>query len=107
MALVPPGSGPAPMADTARKRIPSEALISLRRRLDVMPPRGADRKALIASMANLYGVSRATVYRSLRQALRPKAIRRADRGKPRKIPTREMEHYCEIVAAMKLRTANK
>ena len=95
------------MTDAGRKRIPSEALISLRRRLDAMSPRGADRKALIASTADLYGVSRATVYRGLRQVLRPKAIRRADRGKPRKIPIAQLERYCEIVAAMKIRTTNK
>jgi hypothetical protein len=95
------------MTDAGRKRIPSEALLTLRRRLDAMPPRGAERKALVASTADLYGVSRATVYRSLRQVLRPKAIRRTDRGKPRKIPAAELERYCEVVAAMKLRTTNK
>ena len=95
------------MTDAGRKRIPSEALLNLRRRLDAMPPRGAERKALIASIAGLYGVSRATVYRSLRQVRSPKAIRRTDRGKPRKIPAAELERYCEVVAAMKLRTTNK
>ena len=95
------------MTDAGRKRIPSEALLNLRRRLDAMPPRGVERQALIASIAGLYGVSRATVYRSLRQVRSPKAIRRTDRGKPRKIPAAELERYCEVVAAMKLRTTNK
>jgi hypothetical protein len=31
--------------------IPAEALISLRRRLEAMPPRSADRKGLIAGAA--------------------------------------------------------
>ena len=53
------------MPDTRRKRIPAEALINLRRRLDGMPARGADRQALVTSTAELYGVSRATVYRAI------------------------------------------
>jgi len=88
-------------------RIPAEALVSLRRRLDAMPARDPARKALLASTAALYGVSRATLYRSLRQQLRPRALRRADRGQPRKVPLAELERYCEIIAAMKLRTTNK
>ncbi len=95
------------MADTRRKRIPSEALINLRRRLDALPVRGADRQAVITNAAELYGVSRATVYRAVRQVVRPKAIRRADRGKPRKLPTAELERFCEVIAALKLRTTNK
>jgi transposase len=95
------------MAESRRKRIPSEALINLRRRLDALPARGADRQAVIANSAELYGVSRATVYRAVRQVVRPKAIRRADRGKPRKLPTAELERFCEVIAALKLRTTNK
>ena len=33
-------------------------------------------------------------------------MRRADRGKPRKVDRQELERYCEIVAALKLRTSN-
>jgi hypothetical protein len=95
------------MAESRRKRIPSEALINLRRRLDALPVRGADRQAVITNAAELYGVSRATVYRAVRQVVRPKAIRRADRGKPRKLPTAELERFCEVIAALKLRTTNK
>ncbi|WP_448956670.1 IS481 family transposase [Labrys neptuniae] len=85
----------------------AEALVNLRRRLDALPPRHPDRVELLQSSAELYGVSRATLYRMLRQHLRPRAIRRADRGKPRKVTDAQMERYCEIVAAMKLRTTNK
>jgi hypothetical protein len=87
--------------------IPAEALISLRRRLDAMPARSADRKGLIASAAALYGVSRATLYRALKQHPRPRALRRSDRGQPRKIPLSDLERYCEIIAALKIRTTNK
>ena len=72
-----------------------------------MPPRGTDRQALIQSTAELYGVSRATVYRAVREIVRPKAIRRADRGKPRKVEAAELERYCEVIAALKLRTTNR
>jgi hypothetical protein len=93
--------------DAGAGRIPAEALVSLRRRLDAMSARDPARKALLTSTAALYGVSRATLYRSLRQQLRPRALRRADRGQPRKVPLAELARYCEIVAAMKLRTTNK
>src|SRR5271169_3788724 len=62
---------------------------------------------MLASTAALYGVSRATLYRALRLHLRPKAVRRADRGQPRKLSLAEIERYCEIIAALKLRTSNK
>jgi transposase len=90
-----------------RKQIPAEALINLRRRLDLLPARCSERRLLVAETAKLYGVSRHTLYRSLRERVRPKAIRRADNGKPRKLPPEQMERYCEIVAALKVRTTNK
>lgn len=90
-----------------RSRIPAEALVNLRRRLDTLPARHPDRRAMLDSAAALYGLSRATLYRALRQHLRPKSVRRADRGKPRKLAATEMERYCEIVAALKIRTNNK
>jgi hypothetical protein len=90
-----------------RKRIPSEALLDLRRRLAALPPRHPDRPGLIAQAASLYGLSRATLYRRLQEALRPKPVRRMDRGQPRKIALRELERYCEIIAALKLRTRNQ
>jgi hypothetical protein len=95
------------MVEGGRKRIPGEALINLRRRLDTLPPRHPERTTLLQNAAELYGVSRATLYRQLQQHVRPKSIRRVDRGKPRKLPASELERYCEIIAALKLRTSNK
>ena len=57
--------------------------------------------------ANLYGVSESTLYRALNAHNRPKPLRRSDCGKPRILPADEMEMYCEIIAAMKIRTSNK
>jgi hypothetical protein len=95
------------MVEGGRKRIPGEALINLRRRLDTLPPRNPERATLLQNAASLYGVSRATLYRQLQHHVRPKPIRRIDRGKPRKLPASELERYCEIIAALKLRTSNK
>jgi hypothetical protein len=95
------------MADGGRRRIAAEALVNLRRRLDALPPRHPDRAAMLMAAAELYGVSRATLYRALRQHLRPKSVRRADRGQPRKLSLPELERYCEIIAALKLRTTNR
>ena len=61
----------------------------------------------MAETAALYGVSTDTLYRALRQRLKPKALSRADNGTPRKLSHPEMEHYCEVIAAFKLRTRNQ
>lgn len=98
---------PAP-PDPGPVTIPADALMNLRRRLDALPSRHPDRKAMLESAASLYGISRATLYRQLRRLFQPpKAVRRADRGKPRKIPVDDLERFCEIIAALKIRTANK
>ncbi len=87
--------------------VPVEALASLRRRLAALPARHAERTALIRSTADLYAVSRATLYRLLRGERRPRDAHRADRGRPRSMPLSEIERWCEIVAAMKVRTTNR
>jgi hypothetical protein len=38
---------------------------------------------------------------------RPQALRRADRGTPRVLPVEQLERYCELIAAIKVRTSNK
>ena len=58
-------------------------------------------------MSELFGISEATVYRDLRGTRKPKPLHRSDRGKVRVIPQMEMERYCQIIAALKLRTRNK
>jgi hypothetical protein len=91
----------------SRQQIPLTALVSLRQRLDLLPSRCPSRKLLIVETANLYGISVDTLYRLLREQSRPKSLRRADRGQPRKLSSKEMESYCEIIAAFKIRTSNK
>jgi hypothetical protein len=95
------------MPSTRPKPLPVEALLALRQRLDDLPPRASERKILIAGTATLYGVSPATVYRALRHVHKPRVVGRADRGQSRRLPTSAMEHYCELVAALKVRTTNR
>ena len=89
-----------------RKAIASEALGALRRRWHALPPKSAERRHVMRETAALYGVSEATLYRALREQVRPRALHRLDKGKPRVVPAAEMERYCEIIAALKVRTSN-
>ncbi|MGZ8409186.1 MAG: IS481 family transposase [Hyphomicrobium sp.] len=87
--------------------MPIEALATLRRRLAALPARHSDRRLLMDSTAQLYAISRATLYRLLREDRRPKDAYRSDRGGTRAMPADEIERLCEIVAAMKIRTTNR
>ncbi|MFV8988366.1 IS481 family transposase, partial [Serratia fonticola] len=90
-----------------RKAIPTDSLLQLRQRLDRLPPKSPERAAQITAMALLYGISVTTVYRALRSFQKPHTVHRRDHGKPRILPSSELEHYCELIAALKLRTTNK
>ena len=91
----------------SRKQIPPEALVQLRSKLELLPERSRERRALIEEVSASYGVSVDTLYRSLRKQRRPQAQGRSDKGTPRKLPRAQMEYYCEVIAAMKIRTSNK
>ena len=88
-------------------KIPTETLLFLRSRLKTFPARSVVRKEEIARIAVLFGVSTSSVYRSLKSLTQPKGLRRNDRGHPRGSLGDEMVRYCEIIAALKLRTTNK
>jgi transposase-like protein len=87
--------------------IPADSLVQLRQRLDRLPRKSSERATQVAAVARLYGVSPATVYRALRTLLKPRAAHRSDRGHPRVLPQAALERYCELMAALKLRTTNK
>ena len=89
------------------KRIPIEVIVRLRNRLGNLPSRSHERRLIMQEAANLYDVSEATLYRALREYNKPKALRRSDHGTSRILPVIEMEAYCEIIAAMKMRTSNE
>ena len=92
----------------ARERggIPSETLTGLRRRLAALPGRDPGRRAEVGRIAELFGVSASTVYRALASARYPKGLRRVDRGRPRMTDPAQMNRYCAVVAALKIRTTN-
>ncbi len=89
------------------KRLPTDALIMLHNRLAALKPRDPSRKIILTEAAQFYGVSKAKMYRELRQHHKPKSACRADYNQPRFTTFHEMRHYCELIAALKLRTTNK
>lgn len=93
--------------EARRKTIPVDSLLQLRQRLDHLPRKSPERASQIQAVAGLYGVSASTVYRALQVFQKPHAARRADHGKPRLMPQTDLERYCELIAALKLRTTNK
>ncbi|MCO3541860.1 transposase family protein [Pseudomonas aeruginosa] len=95
------------MPASRRKAIPIDSLLQLRQRLDHLPKKSPERARQVALVAELYGVSSSTVYRALALLHRPRAAHRSDQGKPRVLPQAELERYCELIAALKLRTTNK
>lgn len=90
-----------------KKQIPIDAILDLRRRLDQLSPRSSDRRVLVQEIAQLYGISEDTVYRTLRQRNLVRAVRRVDCDVPRVIAKAGLERYCEIIAAIKIRTSNR
>ena len=89
-----------------RRGIPIETLMELRNFLDRLPPRSPQRRILIEETAGLYGVSQVTIYRALKEYTTPKSVRRSDCGEPRVMPKQTLLRYCEIIAALKVRTSN-
>src|SRR3984893_1501729 len=93
--------------DMPKKQLVAELLIDLHRRLSTLATRSYERRMIMQETANLYGISEQSLYRALAQRARPRALRRSDRGAPRVLPQDRMEYYCELIAALKVRTSNK
>lgn len=89
-----------------RRGIPIETLMELRNSLSLLPPRSKERRILVEETAGLYSVSTVTIYRALKEYITPKSVRRADYGQPRVMPKQTLLRYCEIIAALKVRTSN-
>lgn len=87
--------------------LPADAIEALRQRLHTLPPRRAERHQMIRQTAVTYGVSETAVYRALQRRTALRVVHRGDRGTPRVLPQDQLERYCELIAAMKLWTANK
>ena len=95
------------MSSSRHKEIPADSLLQLRQRLDHLPRKSPERARQVAEFAELYGVSPTTVYRTLKNLRKPRRTHRADHGKPRVLPMAELESYCALIAAVKLRTTNR
>ena len=91
----------------AKRKIPPEAVVQLRQKLEQQPSYSSQRRELIQETANLYGVSEDTIYRVLRERKVIKSSRRIDCGQPPVMPKNTLERYCEVIAALKVRTSNK
>ena len=89
------------------KTIPLDALIILHNRLMALTQRHSERRLIVAEAAQFYGVSTTTVYRALYKHNKPEGAYRSDYNNPRNISKKEMQYYCELIAALKLRTTNK
>lgn len=90
-----------------KQTIPIETLIVLQNQLDSLPARSPQRRVILEETATLYDLSVSTVRRLLRQYHQPHAVCRNDYNQPRVTTRAAMQQYCEIVAALMLRTTNK
>ncbi len=89
------------------KCLPTEALMMLHNRLAGLSARHPTRRMIVMEAAQFYGVSLSSIYRALREYQTPRATCRADYNQARLIPSDKMHQYCELIAALKLRTTNK
>ena len=89
------------------KYLQADSLIMLYNKLASLSMRSPQRKLIIKEASELYGVSKATIYRSLRRYNKLSTVMRMDYNRPRLIKYEEMKKYCELIAALKLRTTNK
>ncbi len=90
-----------------QKQIPEDRLIDLSSKLGLLKKHSSETSRLVQEFADLYGVSKSTIYRRLRKRKKPKALKRSDCGTPRVARKAELERFCQIIAAMKIRTRNK
>lgn len=89
------------------KTIPTEQLILLHNKMLSFSPRHSERKNLIAVFAEGFDVSESTVRRQLREHIHFSGESRIDKNIPRVISKTDMQLYCRLIAALKMRTSNK
>jgi hypothetical protein len=89
------------------KIIPTEQLILLHNKMLAFSPRHPERKKLICSVAESFGVSESTIRRQLREHIHFSIENRIDKNIPRVISKTDMLLYCQLIAALKIRTSNK
>ena len=89
-------------------RIPLEILYRLDEKITNLPTQGKLRRALLQEVAVRFGLSESTVYRQLKKLMIHPSVRtsRQDKGCPRIIKEEDLHHYCQLIAAMKIRSMN-
>jgi hypothetical protein len=73
-----------------------------------LPHQGKLRRELVHEVATRYQLSDSTVYRQLKKLMlhpNERAVRK-DKGSPKIITNPELYHYCQLIAAMKVRSMN-
>jgi len=90
-----------------KKPIPTEVIVGLYHQITNLSAKNPQRKALISETALAFNVSHSTVRRTLKNYRQPSPIFRSDYNKPRKISMEEMQRYCELIAALKIRSTNR
>jgi hypothetical protein len=88
--------------------IPLEILYRLDEKLTNLPNNGKLRRALVQEVAECYQLSETTVYRQLKKLMlhpRERLVRK-DKGHSRIIKDDDLHHYCQLIAAMKIRSMN-
>ncbi|MEI6096297.1 MAG: hypothetical protein WCR08_12715 [Gammaproteobacteria bacterium] len=89
-------------------QIPLEILYRLDEKLTNLPSNGKLRHALVQEVAECYQLSETTVYRQLKKLMlhpRERLVRK-DKGHSRIIKDDDLHHYCQLIAAMKIRSMN-
>lgn len=88
--------------------IPLEILYRLDEKITNLPTQGKLRRELIQEVAVRYQLSESTVYRQLKKLMLHPSDRmaRQDRGCPRIIKGDLLHYYCQLIAAMKIRSMN-
>ena len=90
-----------------RKPIPIEVIVGLYHQIANLSVKHPDRNRLIKETAQAFNISSSTVRRALKNYRQPRSAQRTDYNKPRKISTEEMLRYCELIAALKIRSTNR
>jgi hypothetical protein len=90
-----------------KKPLPTEVIVGLYNKLANLSPKNPGRKLLIQETAQNFNISLSTVRRALKNYSKPHATKRNDYNQPRNITRDEMLYYCELIAALKIRSTNR
>lgn len=90
-----------------KKQLPDESLLELKTQLEHLPARSPERLSKIQEFAHSFGVTPSTIYRQLSRFMGLRSALRADRGHPRILSKEELLRFCDVIAALKIRTRNK